>query len=272
MSYLTKKGNFRGYQGIEGIIIVDPDNNLIRKATAFNRLYYVQIVKSLTPPKVRSTEVIVLPIGVLPPFYTVTEIDFSNPVMVQYRKLGYLGIANIYKLVAQSIGINLTNAQIKAKLDIIYPVYATTKAINKILRDLVTRRITKVRTIIYIDTQGPYPVLSQDRAFYLLAITNNAGRFSQTERFTYLYELLEVFLRLVKRIEREINSKLIRFRLNNELLKYGKIIRFFEKKGITLEPLVLYNYYINSIAKRAFRTKREKASSIMFKANLNSIS
>ncbi|SMQ56478.1 unnamed protein product [Zymoseptoria tritici ST99CH_3D7] len=202
LSYLAEKGSFQGMWNAAGITIVDPNGDLVGKATAYAGLYYAQIIEKPAGHKAKEMEVMALPYGVLPPYLIVAEIDFSDPVLVWHRKLGHLGFANLRKLIQQSTGIDLTDAQVKAKLDFICPVCASTKAVNRIPRDPATRRMKKAGDMMHADASGPYPVPSWDGAFYILALTDDAGRFTWSDRYTYKHELPKVFFRLHKKVER----------------------------------------------------------------------
>lgn len=59
--------------------------------------------------------------------------------------------------------------------------------------------------------------------------------------------------------------------MDNELPSFKAITKFFESKGITIEPSVSFDHHMNGVAERGFRTDREKASSMMFEANLSSV-
>jgi len=56
------------------------------------------------------------------------------------------------KLLKVADSINLTKKQIKAKAGIIYPICATTKAVNRILREPIRRRAKRIGKLVYIDT------------------------------------------------------------------------------------------------------------------------
>lgn len=80
-----------------------------------------------------------MPPGARPPF-VYPDVDFTDPVWKWHRRLSHIGLDNLRKLLYVAEGIDLTDKQIKAKLGMICPICATTKAVNRVLKDPTTRR------------------------------------------------------------------------------------------------------------------------------------
>ncbi|KAG9512183.1 hypothetical protein KCU93_g10402, partial [Aureobasidium melanogenum] len=203
-----------------------------------------------------------------PPPFDIPEIDYNDPVWVWHRRLGHLGFDNMIKLLKVAEGIDLTEKQIKSKIRMICPVCATTKAVNRIPRDLATHRRRNVGELVHIDTWGPYPVRAYDGTYYQLAIIDDATRYTWTERFSAKHELPAKLKALHKRIERKHGITIAAYRLNNELPKYGKITRWIKKHGITIKPAIPYRHHMNGVAERGFRTERERSSAMMRETHL----
>ncbi|KAH0166409.1 hypothetical protein KCU67_g4321, partial [Aureobasidium melanogenum] len=225
------------------------------------------INNSTTEDESEDEETVHMPPETIPPF-AVPEIDYDDPVWVWHRRLGHLGFDNMMKLLKMSDGIDLTEKQIKSKAGMICPVCATTKAVNRVPRDPATRRGKRLGELLHVDTWGPYPVKGHDGSLYQLAIIDDATRFTWTARFAAKHQLPAVFKKLHKRIERKHDITIATYRMDNELPSYGKIKRYVEKHGITLEVAIAYRHHMNGAIERGFRTERERASAMIRETQL----
>ncbi|SMY29126.1 unnamed protein product [Zymoseptoria tritici ST99CH_1A5] len=268
VSYLAERAHLRGEWSVHGMTIVDKDRNHLTTAKLYDGLYYIQLVdqEPIQSNPGKEEVMTVLP-GVVPPF-VVAEIDFSEPVMMWHRKLGHLSLGNLRKLVKMSHGINLTDEQIKAKLEVDCPVCGTTKHTNRIPRDPATRRSTQAGKVMHVDTWGPYPVQSWDKAWYVMTFTDDAKRFTWEDRFQFKSQIPDIFLKRHRRIEKELGTTIDTYRFDNEFWQHSEIKAYFVKHGITAEPTVPYDHHMNGVAERTNRTEREKASAMMHDANI----
>ncbi|SMR63769.1 unnamed protein product [Zymoseptoria tritici ST99CH_3D1] len=216
VSYLAERAHLRGEWSVHGMTIVDKDRNHLTTAKLYDGLYYIQLVdqEPIQSNPGKEEVMTVLP-GVVPPF-VVAEIDFLEPVMMWHRKLGHLSLGNLRKLVKMSHGINLTDGQIKAKLEVDCPVCGTTKHTNRIPRDPATRRSTQAGKVMHVDTWGPYPVQSWDKAWYVMTFTDDAKRFTWEDRFQFKSQIPDIFLKRHRRIEKELGTTIDTYRFDNE--------------------------------------------------------
>ena len=293
LSYLAEKGGFNGVWSTGGITIVDKDGFEVGRGQLHQGLYYLNVANAPSEtqnnadvgddqshqsvePDLEDTaagpghEVFILPPGVRPP-HVVAEIDFSEPVLMWHRRLGHLGLTNLRALLKSSEGIDLTDKQIQEKLDVICPVCATTKALHHVPKDPATRRETEVGGLIHLDSWGPYPRLGLNRELWILAFTDDATRYTWTTSYERKSEALEKIQNLHRMIETTHNTTIRKYRLDGEFSKIGTLQQWASKKGITIQPTVPYEHFMNGIAERGFRTEREKASAMMREANLQNV-
>lgn len=87
----------------------------------------------------------------MPPF-TNPEIDYNHLVWLWHRRLGHIGLDNLVRLLTLGEGIDVSEKQIRAKLAVICPIYATTKAVNRVPKDPATCRWKRVGEMIDADT------------------------------------------------------------------------------------------------------------------------
>lgn len=186
-----------------------------------------------------------------------------------HRRLGHIGFDNLIKLLKVAEGLDITEKQIKARIGIICPVCATSKALNRVPRDPATRRSRIPGEVMHVDIWGPYPVPALYGMMYELAYTDDATRYTWTARLKNKLDIPKVFKRMHKRIEKKYNFTLRVYRLDTEFPKYSKLSRWFTKKGITLKPSVPYQHFMNGVAERGFRTKRGLASAMLRETNLS---
>lgn len=204
-----------------------------------------------------------------PPFPTPeVDIDYDDPVWTWHRRLGHLGFDNMIKLLKVAEGIDLTEQQIKARIKMICPVCATTKAVNRVPRDPATHRRQNLGELVHIDMWGPYPVRALDGTYYILALIDDATRFTWTERLSAKHQLPAALKKLHKRIERRHSVTIATYRFDNELPKYNKVVRWVEKHGVTMEKAVPYQHYMNGVVERGFRTGRERSSAMLRETHL----
>jgi hypothetical protein len=83
--------------------------------------------------------------------------------------MGQRSVQSLRDLLKVSNGIDLTDKQLQAKLGTICPVCATTTAVNRIPKDLATRRAANPGDIMHADVWRPYPVIAWDGTVYSLS-------------------------------------------------------------------------------------------------------
>ena len=259
LSWIAERAKLRGVWGIDGISIKTVEGFEIGHASLIDGLFHLQIDPPLTEyssdlylsqrkpislqiNKPRSVEIIgeasisspdqQLPPGVQPPF-VVSLLDYEDPVWKWHRRMGRLSIQSLRDLLKVSDGIDLTDKQLQGKLGANCPVCATTRAVNKVPRDPATRRAMSPRAIMHADARGPYPVKAWDGTAYILAMTDDATRFTWSARYMTKEKIPEPFRHLHRTIERR-----------NDM---------------------------NGVAERGFRTDRERVSAMLQEAT-NSIS
>jgi len=209
-----------------------------------------------------------LPPGVQPPF-VVSLLDYDDPVWKWHRRMGHLSIQSLRDLLKVSDGIDLTDKQLQGKVGAICPVCATTRAINKVPRDPATRRATNPGELMHADAWGPYPINAWDGTVYILAMTDDATRFTWSARFVSRDKIPEIFRQLHRTIERRHDLKIRTYRLDNEFPSHGALRDWFRRHAISLETTVPYTHHMNGVAERGFRTDRERASAMLQEATDN---
>ena len=148
-------------------------------------------------------------------------------------------------------------------MELFCPVCATTKALVKIPRDPATRRYQEPGELIHVDTWGPYPVPGWDKTRFFLLATDDAKRFTWCERFIRKDDLIDVFVRLHKRLEKAHGFTIRRYRTDNEFFRSDKIKKWYEKHSITLEITAPYAHHQNGVSERGHRTEREKTAAML---------
>lgn len=193
----------------------------------------------------------------------VSVVDFqNNPVWIWHRRLGHLGLESMRKLLKQSEGINLTDKQLGALVKLVCPVCAVTRAVVRIPRSPARRRYKELGELLHVDVWGPHPVAGYDGTTRLLLVTDDATRWTWIVRLKTKNEAAISLLKLHKKIERTENTKIRRYRFDNEFVQ-GAITSFAEEYGVEMEPSVPYTHHQNGTAERTNRTVRDKASAIM---------
>lgn len=94
--------------------------------------------------------------------------------------------------------MDITAAQIRAKLKAICPVCAVTQALVKIPRDLARRHAQEPGQMVHVDVWGLYLIEGFNGIKYFLFITDNCTRYTWCARFDHKYQLLEMFKTLVR--------------------------------------------------------------------------
>ena len=298
MSCLNERAGINGKWGTS-ITLLDRDGDLIGQCTMFNGLYHLQLSNDtalvLTNPSHTHTDkecnsdsdstnivlrtnqdeentadldnVLTLPPGVRPPS-VVALIDFTHPVWKWHRRLGHIGLDNMIKLLKMSEGMDITEKQIKAHLEVLCPVCATTKAVNRVPKDPATRRHKEMGRMMHADLYI-YPKSAWDGTKYVLAMTDDAKRFTWTSRLTNKFEIPVAFKNLHNEIQTSEKCTIGTYRLDNEFPSYGELAKWFKDQGIAIEPSVPHTHHMNGTAERAFRTERDKAASMLQDANIS---
>jgi hypothetical protein len=295
LSWIAEKAKLTGVWGIKGISIRTAEGFEVGHASLIDGLFHLQIdppehPNDLQPSQgepillqansTRDAEAVgedstrtpdqQLPPGVQPPF-VVSLLDYDDPVWKWHRRMGHLSVQSLRDLLKVSNGIDLTDKQLQAKLGTICPVCATTRAVNRIPRDPATRRATNPGEMMHADAWGPYPISAWDSTVYILAITDDATRFTWSARYATKDKIPEVFRHLHRTIEKRNNITIRAYRLDNEFPLYGELRDWFQRHAISVENSVPYTHHMNGVAERGFRTNRERASAMLQEAT-NSVS
>jgi hypothetical protein len=284
LSWIAERAKLTGVWGIKGISIKTAEGFEIGHASLIDGLFHLQIDPPEHPidlqpsqgepillqaSSARDIEAVrkdytdqQLPPGVQPPF-VVSLLDYDDAVWKWHRRMGHLGIQGLRDLLKVSNGIDLTDKQLQARLGTICPVCATTRAVNRIPREPATRRATNPGEMMHADAWGPYPVGAWDGTIYILAITDDATRFTWSTRYATKDKVPEVFRHLHRTIEKRNNITIRTYRLDNELPNYGELRDWFQRHAISLENSVPNTHHMNGVAERGFRTDRERASAML---------
>lgn len=244
----AQKAKFTGVYNHQYMTWVNTQNQQIGHALFIDGLYHLKIGK--LPGPFHSGQVVA------------ATINFDDPVWKWHRRLGHLGLQNMLSLLNSSTGMEITAAQIKAKLKAVCPVCAVTRALVKIPRDPAKRHAQKPGQMVHVDTWGPYPIEGFDGTRYFLFITDDCTRYTWSARFDRKGQLFEVFKSLVKFIEKIYDITIRCCRLDNEFER-GPVGKWCDAHAIAREPIEPYAHYQNGISERTNRTIRERAAAMV---------
>jgi len=250
----AQKAKLTGIYNDQYMTWINDQGHEIGCATFENGLYHLDAEKVPTP--FESGEVVA------------ATVDFDDPVWKWHRRLGHLGFQNMLKLLDSSTGMNVTAAQIKAKLKAICPVCAVTRALVKIPRDPAKRHAQEPGQMVHVDVWGPYPIEGFDGTKYFLFITDDCTRYTWSARFDRKYQLLEVFESLVKFIQKAYNITIRCCRLDNEFER-GPVGKWCDSHSIAREAIEPYAHYQNGVAERTNRTIRERAAPMVQETSIS---
>ncbi|KZZ88210.1 Ribonuclease H-like protein [Beauveria brongniartii RCEF 3172] len=250
----AQKAKLTGVYNHQYMTWVDTRNQRIGHARFIDGLYHLNIEKA--PGLCHSRAVVA------------ATVNFDDPVWRWHRRLGHLGLQNMLGLLNSSTGMEITAAQIKAKLKAVCPVCAVTRALVKIPRDPAKRHAQKPGQMVHVDTWGPYPIEGFDGTKYFLFITDDCTRYTWSARFDRKGQLLEVFKSLVKFIEKAYDITIRCCRLDNEFER-GPVGRWCDAHAIAREPIEPYAHYQNGISERANRTIRERAAPMVQETSIS---
>ena len=225
------------------------DDYIIGHAVLEGGLYHLQLATTAT--KVLSSQ---------DPF--VANIDFTDDVWKEHRRLGHLSLQRMIQLCSQSVGMNVTKGQIQAKLGQICPVCATTRAIVRMPRDPAKIRYDEKGQLVHVDIWGPYPVKGWDGTRWMIFSTDDATRATKTLRLKTLTEFPKLLRELHKKEERKYQIVILRYRVDNQF-NQGPWKDWCKKKGITIDPIAPHAHHQVGVAERVNRTLREGASAMI---------
>ena len=262
LSQLARLGNLRGDWNDGKLNVSTAEGEIVISAVEKEGLYTVQCRQpDSSKTKRLEPDSAAVPLGVVPPM-VVANVDFNDPVWKWHRRLGHLGVENMRRLLKVSDGMNVTDKQIREKLGSICPVCATTKAILRIPRDPATRRFKNKGDLVHVDSWGPYPVKGIGGIKHFVALTDDATRYTWTERYRSREEVAGITIDLLKKIQRAENMLIRRIRTDNEFI-HTEVKAFCAEKGITLEYTAPRSAFQNGVAERQFRTEREKTATMI---------
>ena len=250
----AQKAKLTGVYNDKYMTWIDGQGHKIGHATFENGLYHLDAGKALNP--FESGEVVA------------ATVDFSDPVWKWHRRLGHLGFQSMLKLLGSSTGMEITSAQIRAKLKAVCPVCAVTRALVEIPRDPAKRHARSPGQMVHVDVWGPYPIKGFDDTKYFLFITDDCTRYTWSARFDRKYQLFEVFKSLVKFIQKAYNITIRCCRLDNEFER-GPIGRWCDTRSIAREPIEPYAHYQNGVAERTNRTIRERTAPMIQETSIS---
>lgn len=189
-------------------------------------------------------------------------VDFNDPVWSEHRRLGHLSLEGMRKLLKISDGINVTDAQIKAKIKDICPICYTTRALYKIPRDPAKRNFQNFGELVTVDTWGPYPVPGLKNERYALFLIDDATRYTWVVLFDTKDKIAVILIELLKRLSTEHQLPIIRIRCDNEFVQ-NSIRVYCSTEGITLEVTVPYAHHQAGLIERSHRSVRERSSAMI---------
>lgn len=186
-------------------------------------------------------------------------VDFNDEVWRKHRCLGHLSIEGMRRLSKISTGLNLTDAQLKAKILEVCPICATSRALNRIPREPAKRHFPNPGDLIHIDTWGPYPIPGLKGERYCEFYTDDATRFTWVDFLITKDGIPLVTTARLTKIEVAHNIVVRRVRTDNEFV-HSSLRDYCTTKGITQEFIVPHAHNQNGVSERVNRTVRERAS------------
>ena len=250
ISKLAQAG-VHGSWGVGGDImqLLTGDGYIIGSATLDSGLYHLKLRNSMRPQPIQDA-----------PF--VANVDFTDPVWKEHRRLGHLSLQRMIQLCTQSIGMNVIKGQIQAKIGQICPVCATTRAIVRMPRDPARIRYDEKGQLVHVDIWGPYPVVGWDGTRWMVFSTDDATRATKTLRLKTPAEFPQLLRELHKKEERKYQTIILRYRVDNQF-NQGPWKDWCKKKGIAIEPIAPHTHHQVGVAERVNRTLREGASAMI---------
>lgn len=190
-------------------------------------------------------------------------VDLNNPVIEWHRKLGHIGMGTLLQMCSVVKGMEgISEKQIRAYLKWICPVCATTKALVRIPKEPSRREVTQQGVMIHVDTWGPYSVPSLDGTIFMLFFTDQATRYTWSERLKTKSGLEHTFKGLHRFLERAEGLTIRNYRFDGEF--DSRAIRtWLQSKGVGVELTAPHQHYQNGIAEAANRRIRERTAPLL---------
>lgn len=195
-------------------------------------------------------------------------VNFEDKLWTWHRRLGHLSWQSMRNLLRISDGIDLTDEQVKAGMNMVCPVCATTKALVRIPRDPARRRSENLGDLMHADSWGPYPVEGYNGTKYIYVLVDDATRYTWMEEYNTATQLPDVFKALHRRIEKEHNCVIRSYRFDGEY-QTGEIAKWLRHHAVTTQPTIPYQHYMNGVAERTMRTAREKAAAMFQETSIS---
>ena len=196
------------------------------------------------------------------PSNVIATIDFHDFVWKWHRRLEHIEFENLRRLFKINEEMNITDKQIKDKLNAVCSVCATSRAIFVISRDSTTRKYKTSEDLMHFDAWESYLIVEINEVKDFATLTDEACRYVWIRSYKEKKELISLFLNMLKQIERVHDIKVKRVRTDNEFVN-NRTEAYFEKKNIVKEPTALYHYYQNEMIERNFRTERERTIAML---------
>ena len=250
----AQKAKLTGVYNDQLMTWIDDKGHKTGHAIFDNGLYHLDAGRAFEPMK--------------PGEVVAATVNFDDPVWKWHRRLGHLGFQNMLQLLDSSTGMDITAAQIRAKIKAVCPVCAVTRALVKIPRDPAKRHAQQPGQMVHVDVWGPYPISGFDGTKYFLFITDDCTRYTWCARFDHKHQLLEMFKSLVKFIQKTYDIIIRCCRLDNEF-ENGPVGRWCESHSIRREHIEPYAHYQNGVAERTNRTIRERAAPMVQETSIS---
>ena len=224
------------------------ENFTIGKADLRNGLYHLKLHPSMTLGRLDE------------PF--VANVDFTDTVWKEHRRLGHLSLQRMLQLCSHSKGMKVTQEEIRAKIGQICPICATTRAIVRIPKDPARVRHQEKGKLVHVNIWGPYPVIGWDKTRWMCFITDDATRTTKVLRLKKLTDFPQLLRDFHKNEERHYQITILSYRVDNQF-NQGPWKDWCTKKGITIEPIAPHAHHQVGVAERVNRTLREGASAMI---------
>lgn len=134
-----------------------------------------------------------------------------------------------------------------------------------------TERTKTVRAlqIIHTDLCGPINPETWDGKKYILTVIDDFTHYTMIYLLKNKYEVTEVLINYVNKVERQKNLKVNKIRCDNGREYINKKLKNWVcKKGVELDCTIPHTPQLNGTAERMNRTIMEKARSLLFDSNM----
>ena len=189
-----------------------------------------------------------------------------DPSVLWHRRLGHLGMANVWKLVSKNM-VDGIKDKVNRTIDLCEPCVKgkSTRRPFSGHRPQTTRPLERVHT----DICGPIPETAIDGSRYFITFKDDWSNLTVTYLMKTKSEALDKFIQYKRMAEAHWDKKIERLRCDRGSEYLSNEFRFFcKKEGVVLDPTGGYDPEANGVSERTNRTILDKARSMLCDSGL----